>query len=299
VPQIATRLVPGGVHALEHVLLRDRAERHGGERGDPGDDLDRVQRGQELELAFGRGLGDHVVEAARHVAGDPAHPDQADHDHDHLHEGGHRHRPHATEQGIDEDDAGAEQHALVHRHRVAREHVEHQPERGDLRRHPAQVGEHDADRQHELGRAVVAHAEEIAQREQVHAVQRAGEDEAEQHQAGRGAERVGDQAVEAFLEEGGGDAEHGLGAEPGGEHHRQHDDHRQVAPCGDVVTRIVHPGGGIQADADGDDQVGDDKPEQHGWAFRVGASARGERKKRARVYQQNAAAGGGMRAPRA
>jgi hypothetical protein len=66
---------------------------------------------------------------------------------------------------------------------VARQHVEHQPERGDLRRHPAQVGQHDADRQHELGRAVVAHAEEVAQREQVHAVQRAGEEQAEQHQA--------------------------------------------------------------------------------------------------------------------
>ena len=77
-------------------------------------------RGQELEL-LGRGLGDHAC--CRPPAMSPAiqltqtrpititiictKPVVS-------------HRPHATEQGIDEDDAGADQHALVHRHRVAR-----------------------------------------------------------------------------------------------------------------------------------------------------------------------------------
>lgn len=170
---------------------------------------------------------------------------------------------------------------------------------GDLRRHPAEVGQHDADRQDQLGRAVIAHAEEVTQRQQVHAVQRAREDQAEEHQAHRGAERVGDQAAKTFVDEGGGDAEHGFGTEPGGEHHGQHHHHRQVAAGGDVVTRVVYAGSGIQADADGNDEVGDDKPEQHGWALRDGASARGERKNEARVYQQNARAGGVICVPRA
>ena len=102
--------------------------------GDPGDDLDRVQRGQELELAFGRGPWRSRL--SKPPAASPAiqltqtRP-TADHDHPRrwssppttCHRTGY----------IDEDDAGADQHALVHRDASPEKHVEHQPERGDPR----------------------------------------------------------------------------------------------------------------------------------------------------------------------
>jgi hypothetical protein len=119
----------------------------------------------------------------------------------------------------------------------------------------------------------VPHAEEVAERQDVHAVQRAGEDQAEQHQAQPGAERVGDQSAETFLKEGSGDAEHGFRAEPGGEHHGEYDIHRQIAAGDDVVAGVVYLGGGHKADADGNDQVGDDEPEEHGRLLRKGSGA--------------------------
>ncbi|MPN22665.1 hypothetical protein SDC9_170048 [bioreactor metagenome] len=101
------------VDALEHVLLRDGAQRHGQEGGHPGNDVECVQRGQEAELAFGGGLADDVGEAPRHVAGQPGDVEQAEHDDDHLHEGGHGDRPHAAEQGVQQHHRGADQHAFI------------------------------------------------------------------------------------------------------------------------------------------------------------------------------------------
>jgi hypothetical protein len=111
--------------------------------------------------------------------------------------------------------------------------------------------------------------EEVAQRQQVHPVQRPREHQAEQHQADRRAERVRDQAAKTLVDEGGRDAEDGFGAEPGREHHRQHDHEGQIAAGDDVVARIVHPCGGIQADADRHDDVGNHEPQEHEQIFRL------------------------------
>ena len=55
----------------------------------------------------------------------------------------------------------------------------------------------------------------------------------------RRAERIGDDAMQAFLEEGGRDAEHRLGAEPGGEHRRRNHVERQVAAGHGEVLGVV------------------------------------------------------------
>ena len=120
--------------------------------------------------------------------------------------------------------------------------------------------------------AVVAFAVVVGDGQQVHPVQLAGEEQAEQDQAQRRAERIGNQPAEVLVQEGGGNAEHGFGAEPGREHHRHDHDQRQRAAGGNVVARVVHLGGGIHADADGNDQIEDDETQQHGLISRTNST---------------------------
>jgi len=76
-------------------------------------------------------------------------------------------------------------------------------------------------------------------------------------------ERIGHHAVQALLEEGGGNAEHGFRPEPGGKHGRRDHVKGQAASGDGKVPGIVHAGGGVEADADRYDPIGDDEPEQH------------------------------------
>ena len=144
------------------------------------------------------------------------------------------------------------------------DHVEDEAQRLDLRAHPAQVRDHDAERGQHLHRPAVALAVVVADGEQVHAVERAGEEEAHQDQAQARAERVGDDPREAVLDEGRRDAEHRLGAEPGREHRGGHDVHRHAPPGDREVLGVVHPLRRVDADRDRDDPVDDHEPEEHG-----------------------------------
>ena len=84
----------------------------------------------------------------------------------------------------------------------------------------------------------------------VEAEERAREHEAHQHQARHRRERIGDEAAQALLHERRRNAEHRLGAEPGGEHRRR-DDRRAEAPARDrVVRRAAHARGGVEPDRD-------------------------------------------------
>ena len=94
---------------------------------------------------------------------------------------------------------------------------EDEAERLDLRGDPAEVGGDDADCGEYFHAAVVAHAEVVAEGQDVELVEFLGEEEAGDDQAHRRAEGVGDDAGETFLDEGRRDAEDGLGPEPGGE----------------------------------------------------------------------------------
>src|SRR5450759_3109623 len=58
--------------------------------------------------------------------------------------------------------------------------------------------------------------------------------------------------------------QHGLGAEPGREYGRGDDVERKRAPGYRVIPGVLHQRAGPKADADGNDPVGDDEPEQHG-----------------------------------
>jgi hypothetical protein len=145
------------------------------------------------------------------------------------------------------------------------EYVEHQAERGDLRRDPAQVGQGDGNAGDDFDLAVIALSVEIADGQQVHAVELAREEQAEQDQAQRSAEGVGDQSAEIAFHEGGRDAQYRFGAEPSGEHHGQDDVQGQRAAGSDVVLGVVYLGGGVKTDAQGDDQIQDDEAQQHGW----------------------------------
>jgi len=140
---------------------------------------------------------------------------------------------------------------------------EYQPERGDLGGNPAQVGGHDAQAGQYLHRAVVARPVVVADGGQIHAVEFAGEEQSHQDQAQAGAERVGHHAAQAFLGESGRDAEHGFRAEPGGEHRRGDHRQRQAAARDGVIPGVVDTGSGVETDADGNQQVDDDEPDQH------------------------------------
>jgi len=126
---------------------------------------------------------EHQRRAARHVADDPGNVEQADDDDAHLQEVGQRHRPHAAEQGVEQHHAHADVHAGLGRDLAVGEHAEHQTQRGDLCRHPAQVGQDDGDRAQHLHRATEAHAVVVTQGQQVELVERADEEQADQDQA--------------------------------------------------------------------------------------------------------------------
>ena len=255
-------LAARGIDPLEDVLLRNRAERQSEKARGAGQEVAR-RHGGEIEFARVDGVIHHRVDPARHVLGDPGNVEQPQHDHDHLHEGRHRHRPHSAEQGVDQHHRRADDHARVAVDGAAREKVEHQPERGDLRAHPAEVGDDDADREREFDATGITAAEEVAQGEKIHAVKRPGEKQPEQHQAHARAQRVGNQPARAVLEKGARIAKHGLRAKPGGEHHGEHHGHGQMPPGSDVVAGVMHLRRGEESDTDGDDEISDDEPKQH------------------------------------
>jgi hypothetical protein len=128
---------------------------------------------------------------------------------------------------------------------------------------PAQVAEHDDERTGDFDRAAEAFTVIVADRQQRHFVQLAGEEQAHQDQAGAGAEGVFDHSVQAAVHELGGDAQHGFRTEPGGE--RGGDDHhqRQVPPGDREIGGVLDAPGGIQADADRDQQVDNHQGQQH------------------------------------
>ena len=91
---------------------------------------------------------------------------------------------------------------------------------------------------------VVAQSVVVTDGQQVQAIELAGEEETGQDQAHRSAKGVGHHAAQAILDEGGGDAQHGFGAEPGskdgGRHHRQ----RQHSPGYGKVAGVFDAGCG-------------------------------------------------------
>ena len=207
---------------------------------------------------------DHDTDAADLAADFAADVEHADDDDDHLQKVGDRHRPHAAEQGIDEDGARTNPHAGELADLAARDHVEDQSQCRNLRSDPAQIGHDDGERGQCFRRTAETPAVEIAYGQQVHAIQRGSEEYADQDQAKCGTERVGHHAVQAFLQEYRGDAEHGLGAEPSGKYGGGDDMEGQVPAGNGEILGAVHASRRPEADGDGDNPVSDDEPEQHG-----------------------------------
>ncbi|MNZ84844.1 hypothetical protein D3C78_1036150 [compost metagenome] len=218
---------------------------------------------QEGEFAFAGGVADHIDRATGHVADQPDQVEQAADDDDHLQEVSQRNGPHAAEQGVQQNDDGADDHALGGGQPAIGQHAEDHAQRGDLRGDPAHVGNDDHQAGEDFHVLAVALAEEVADGEQVQAVQRTGKDEADQHQAAEGAERVFDDPGETFFEERRRNTQHRFGAEPGGEHHGDDEGEGHAPASGSVVRGVVHAGGGVKTDSDGDQQVYRYKPDQH------------------------------------
>jgi hypothetical protein len=116
---------------------------------------------------------------------------------------------------------------------------------------------------HDLDQLAVTAPVEIADGQQIHAVEESGKEQRGEHQAHRRAERVAGHALQPVLGKGGADREHGLGAEPGGEDRGHVDVKRQAAAGDEVVARTVHAACGDQPDGDGHGQVQPDKGDQH------------------------------------
>jgi len=136
------------------------------------------------------GMADDRGDAAGHVRYQPGDPEQAEHNDDHLHESGQRYRPHAAIQCIDQHNRSADDDALGLRDTAVGEYAEDQPECRDLGCDPAQIGQRDGDGDHNLDEAVVFVAIEVADGEEIHAIERAGEEQAEQNQTERSAEGI-------------------------------------------------------------------------------------------------------------
>ena len=156
--------------------------------------------------------------------------------------------------------------------RAARKDRERQAERGQLRSGPAEVRNGDRDAGRHLDRLAVALSIEVADRQEIHAVERAREERRDKDQAEGRAERVGDHAAQPIAREGGRDRQHGLGAEPGGEHRGRAHVERETAARDQVVLRVVDPLRRPEPDADRDGEVGDDGGDQHARAIIAAAS---------------------------
>ncbi len=143
------------------------------------------------------------------------------------------------------------------------------PECNDLGRNPAQIGNHDGDTGQNFHRAVITLTVVVADGQQVQLVQFGRKKHAHQNQAHAGAKRIFDDTPEAVLHEFGGNAQHGFRAEPGCEHRGGDDIQRQVTAGDHIIPGRMNPGGGIQADADGNQKIERDKPHQHGGCFHV------------------------------
>ncbi|MNQ84108.1 hypothetical protein D3C85_992280 [compost metagenome] len=217
----------------------------------------------EGELAIVGRLGDDGSRTTGHVTDQPGQVDQADNDDQHLHEVSQGYRPHATEQGVQQHDHGTDQHALSGADKAVGQHVEHHAQGGELRGDPAQVRQDDHDTGDHFHIRAKALAEEVTDGQQVHAVQRTGENQAHQHQAAERTEWVFDDAGKAFLDEGGRNPQYGLGAEPGREHHRRHQGKGHAAATGREVFGAFHAGRCVETDTYREQKVNRYKPNQH------------------------------------
>ena len=90
-------------------------------------------------------------------------------------------------------------HAGLNADRAMGEDIEYQPQRDDLRRDPAEIAGADTGRYNQFDRRPVFAAEEIPDRQQPHAVQRPGEEHADQNQAQSRAKGIGNNAASALL----------------------------------------------------------------------------------------------------
>jgi hypothetical protein len=231
----------------------------------PREEVEHVARLAEL---------DHAADAARVIRGEDRDDRQADHDDDHLEEVGHRDRPHAAEQRVDEDHQRADHHSGHERDPAIRQQVENQSKRRDLGGDPAKVRDQDDDGAEDLHPLAVPAAIEVADRQQVHLVELPREEHPDQDQAHAGTDRVLYRLFQAAFDELARDAEHGLGAEPGGE--RRRDDHRERerAPGDGVVGGVLDARRRVQADSDRHQEIECDEADQrHGSS--AGAAVRG------------------------
>ena len=270
-------LVLRGHHALEDVLLRDAAEHHRGRGRDEERDVAELRLGQDLPEVRLRRERQHVVGAAREVGCvDPDHGEPHD-EHDHLDEVGPGDREEAADHDVDQDGERADDHPGVLRHRAAGEHREHESQRRDLRRDPAEVAEDDGRRAEHLHALAVAVAEEVADGQEVLAVEAGREEQAHEDEAHARAERVLDDGTEAALHEPRGDPHDGLGAEPGGERRRDHHREREAAAGEREVGCVLDPRAGPHAEGEGAHEVEHDEDDQRGvHAWMVGFMERAE-----------------------
>ena len=257
-------LAVGGHDTLKHVLLRNGAQHHGDGGRKKENQVFEVGLGPKLEQVLADRQIQHLVGATGLLTREHSDGGQADHQDDHLHEVGHRHRPHAAKQGVGQDGHHANHHAHGQTDATRRQEIEHQTQRRDLGGHPTQITDHDDDRADHLHGAPIALAVIVADGQQVHAVQLGGEKHTHQNQTTARAKRVFDHAVQAAVDELGRNAQHGFRTEPGGE--GGGDDHGQgQVPAGHrKVGRALDPFGGQQANGDGDQQIDNNQGQQHG-----------------------------------
>ena len=157
------------------------------------------------------------------------------------------------------DNQRANDHAHGDRHSALGEQVEHQAQGRDLRRHPAQVAEHDDRRAGHFNHTTVALAVVVAQGDEVLLVQLVGEKQSHQHQTHGRAKGVLHDGAEPSVHKAGRHPQHGFRSEPGGKRSGNHHRQRQATPGYRIVSGVVHASGRIQAHTNRNQQVQNDE----------------------------------------
>ena len=210
-------------HPLKHVLLRYRTEHDRDGRTGKSQYLGGRWLRPERELARTRRMINHHSRTTSQIRYHVGDIEQTDHDDDHLKKIRQRHRPHATEECVDQHDRRSDHHAARHRDRALRQNAQHQPKRGDLRGNPAQIGNHDTTRHDDFNRPAVTLAVVIANREQIHPVEFAGEKQAHKNQAQRRAKGIFNHTTQAAISKFGRNTEHSFRPKPGRKDRRNDD----------------------------------------------------------------------------
>lgn len=256
----------GREDSLEYILLRDRTKSHREHGREDSDDTHECNwlRSEEWKLAIGNCRWNHIRHTTSITSDIPGNEEHTHHDDDHLEKVRHRHRPHTSENGIDENNSTADKWPLCLSE--AREgssfgdDIKDESERDNLCWYPSNIRDNNHDRGEDFYGATVFLSIKITERLDAHPIEWPSKKETYEDETESRTKRIRENPDNPFLEKGRRSAKHGLRAKPRSKGRRNHDIEREPASSEDIVVVRLDSPRRIEPYRDGYDEI-DDYPE--------------------------------------